>query len=74
MIELELLERAEGPIALLGECELAAAHRVGLIEEVALRVGLMQIRKRDRNDACGSEQTGENERERHRVSAAPASP
>ena len=77
MVELELLERGERAVALLGERQPRALGGVGLVEAVGVgrQRGLPQERTRHEDDTGDREHGAEDERERrHARAIAPASP
>src|SRR5439155_25486476 len=69
VVELELLQGRERPVALLGELELAALERPGHAETVLARSRLAQERQRDVDRTGGREYGAENERERRHARA-----
>jgi len=72
MVELELLEGGKGTVARLAELELAPFELAGLAEGVVARLRLTQVRQRDYEDACGSEERAEEERQAHDLDGTPA--
>ena len=72
MVELELLECGERPVALLEQLDLQPVDRARLVEAVARGRGLAQERACDEHDDEGGEHGAEGECERHHVLAAAA--
>jgi hypothetical protein len=67
VVELELLERAEDTVALLGERELLPLERARVVEPVVGGSGLAQEGAGDEEDDGDGEEGGEYERRRHAV-------
>ena len=76
MVELELLERRQRPVALLGELEPAAAVGARLAEQILLpsRIRLPQERHRDERDTGDGQEGAEDERSGHASASASARP
>ena len=73
MVELELLQRRERPVALLGERQPPLFELVGLVEPVVRRAaGLAQERQRDESHARDREHGADDERRGHARTVAPA--
>ena len=66
MIGLELLQRRERPIALLGEGEAPPPLRCELVELVGEGLRLAQERQRDQHDAADGERRAQHDRDGHR--------
>src|SRR5689334_4949888 len=65
MVELELLERREGTVALLDQLQAAALARAELVEPVARGRRVAQERARHEHDGHEREHRSEHEREGH---------
>ncbi len=75
MVELELLQRRERAVALLGEREAPPPLLARLRQGVVARLGLAEERQRHRDDAGDGEEGGEDERQRgHSAAGTWASP
>ena len=72
MVELELLERPERPVARLGERQPPLLELTGLVEGVTPSLGLTQVGQGDEHDAPGGKQRPEEEREVHGRAGASA--
>ncbi len=72
MVELELLQRRERPVAGLSELETPPLQLTRLVERVALRRRLAQIGQGDEHDTARREERAEEEREVHRATGASA--
>ncbi len=70
MVELELLQRSERAVALLGQLERAPLERPGLVEQVAARIGLAEKRKGHVERAGSGQQPADRDRERGHARAS----
>src|SRR5262245_55070724 len=69
VVELELLERRQCAVAVLGDLERALLQRAGLVQPVLRRIGLAEERKRDEQHAAEREHGPDGERERRHARA-----
>src|ERR1043165_6385759 len=70
MVELELLERDERPVALLDQLEPPCLELASLVERVARRRRVAQERPRDRDDGDEREQRAQRQAPRHTTAVA----
>ena len=74
MVELELLQRTERPVAHLGQLELASLELAGIVQRIELGDRFAEIGQRHEDDAGGRKQRSENERKAHNRTRASARP
>ena len=73
VVELELLEGGERPVARLDELEATPLRGVELVERIGYGLGLSQERERHRNHTGHREKRSENQGQRQRVAGTPSS-
>ena len=73
MVELELLERGEGPVAGLEQLEAAPFGLVELVKAIGLGFRLLEKGQRNGNDANDGDERSQHQRDRQRVAGTPIS-
>ena len=74
MVELELLQRPERPVTLLGQLQRPPLERARLVEAIFGRVGLAQKGERDEDHARDGEHRPDRKRQRgHALASARSS-